>query len=857
MMARIVKLTVLILMIPLLGVSQEVRTFADLVAKLQEETDYNFSYPQSIINHKISLDDSLDITDPGMLSNTLRTAGIELTARKKVLIFKEMKMPQSPSHNQPVRITGYVRDASSGENLIGAHIIDLNNGQGVLTNTYGFYSLSTKNGSQKISYSFIGYESIEKELFSDNDTAINISLKTKPELLEEVAVIAKTPISEKHQMSGITLNREEIKAVPAFMGEVDILKTIQLLPGIQPGAEGTSGLYVRGGGPGQNLVLLDGVPVYNANHLFGFFSVFNADAIQNVNVIKGGFPARYGGRLSSVIDIQMKEGNMNEFHGEGAVGNVTSKITVEGPINKGKTSYMLSARRTFLDLFTVPIARLSDSERITSYYFGDINAKVNHIFSDKDRIFISAYAGKDQFKEETNSISAIGDITEDLFEKTDLGWGNITTALRWNHVYNPRLFSNLTATYSRYELNFSTEVDVKFHQDDIIDQVSRRNIYQSNTRDWALKIDFDYLPTNNHLIRFGASAIDHRFNPGSSQFQSHLETDTTFGSSSISTQEFFVYVEDEMEISDRLSLNAGLHLSASMAENTRYHSLQPRVSTNLQLNHKLSVKTSYARMAQYIHLLVNSGIGLTTDLWVPVTDRIKPQVSDQVALGIASEMGNTFELTVEGYYKWMSNLIEYKDGAGFLDIDDAWEDKVEPGEGYSYGVELLLKKPLGKATGWLGYTWSKNRRDFENLNFGREFFHRYDRRHDISLALNHRLKPHIDLGIVWVYGTGFPVTLPTSTYQKTSDHITGNTETTFIKDFPGRNSTRMKDYHRLDVSISFSKKKKWGERKWVFGLYNAYSRLNPTFVEFDEDKNQFTQLSLFPVIPSFSYQFKF
>ncbi len=659
-------------------------------------------------------------------------------------------------------------------------------------------------------------------------------------------------------MSSITLKSEEIKSAPAFMGEVDILKTIQLLPGIQSGSEGTSGIYVRGGGPDQNLILLDGVPVYNASHLFGFFSIFNADAIQNVNLIKGGFPARYGGRLSSVIDINMKEGNNNEFHGEGAIGNVATKLTIEGPIHKGKTSYMLSGRRTFMDLFMVPLAKLADSDQITSYYFGDINAKVNHMFSDKDRVFLSAYAGKDKFKESVDAISNFGNVIEDLNEDTDLNWGNITTAIRWNHVYSPRLFGNLTTTFSRYELNLSTKVDVKFDRNGTIENIFRRNTYTSNIRDWAAKIDFDYLPSNNHHIRFGASAIDHLFEPGASRFQSHLETDTTFGSSNINTQEFYTYIEDEIRVSNRFSLNAGIHLSGSMAENTFYPSFQPRISTNYQFSEFFSVKASYARMAQYIHLLVNSGVGLPTDLWVPVTDRIKPQIADQVALGVAMEVAGKFELTVEGYYKWMSGLVEYKDGAGFLDIDNAWEDKIETGEGYSYGIELLVQKRLGKTTGWLGYTWSKNKRDFENLNFGREFYYRYDRRHDISLTLNHKLKANIDLGFIWVYGTGFPVTLPTATYKRSNDHITGKVRgTDFIKDFHGRNATRTKDYHRLDISISFSKKKKWGERKWVFGLYNTYSRLNPTFVEFNVDKKQFTQLSLFPIIPAFSYQFKF
>ena len=819
------------------------------------QTGIEFSYVETLFlkGHTITLDKDVYALSE-FLDFVFKPLDVGWTRKNDLIILSK----EASGRKKKVTVSGFLIDKESGERLIGGHVIDLSKTQGVTTNSYGFYSLTFQGYPQKISYSYVGYQPEALELFNHNDTSINVMLSLQPEVLEEVLVNGAVPIYEKNQMSNFTLKKNEIKAAPAFMGEVDILKTIQFLPGIQSGFEGSSGIYVRGGGPDQNLILLDGVPVYNASHLFGFFSVFNADAIQSVDLIKGGFPARYGGRLSSVIDIHTKEGNMNEFHGEGAIGNVAAKITVEGPLNKGKTSYMLSGRRTFLDLFTVPLAKLANSNRIFSYHFEDFNGKVNHIFSDKDRVFLSAYIGRDKFRDDNNRISDLGNVTEDLSEKTDLSWGNITTAVRWNHVYSPKLFGNLTTTFSRYEFNLSTEVDIKNDTGGTIENIFRRNEYKSSIRDWAAKLDFDYLPSSNHHVRFGASVILHQFEPGTSRFQSHLATDTTFGSSPVSTKEFYTYVEDDIKVSDNFSLNAGIHVSGSQAENTFYTSFQPRISTNYQITDLFSVKASFSRMAQYIHLLVNSGVGLPTDLWVPVTANVKPQRSDQVALGIATEVAGHFELTVEGYYKWMSGLIAYKDGAGFLDVDDAWEDKIETGDGYSYGVEFFLQKRFGKTTGWLGYTWSKNIRDFDNLNFGKKFYYRYDRRHDISLTLNHKLKPQIDLGLVWVYGTGFPVTLPTSTYQRSGGHITGKiAETAFIKSFPGRNSTRTKDYHRLDLSVSFSKKKKWGERKWVAGLYNAYAHLNPTFVEYDEEKEEFVQLSLFPFIPSISYQFKF
>ncbi len=833
-------------------------TLSEALKQVSEQTNVAFSYLESLFpgDRKITLDKDV-YTLSEFLDLAFKPIGVVWTRRNNLIILSR----ENKGQKKKITISGYLTDQESGESLIGAHVVDTDRSNGITTNSYGFYSLTTDSYPQKISYSFIGYQLHEKVLYSDKDTTINVVLSPQSDLLDEVVISDQVPIVEKSQMSSLTLKSEEIKAVPMLMGEADILKTIQLLPGIQSGAEGTSGIYVRGGGPDQNLILLDGVPVYNASHLFGFFSVFNADAIHQVDVIKGGFPARYGGRLSSVIDIKMKEGNLNEFHGEGAIGNVATKFTIEGPIKKGKTSYMLSGRRTFMDLFIVPLAKLSNSERITSYHFEDFNGKINHIFSNRDRIFLSTYLGRDKFFEEIDQTFGFQGLRETTEEESDMSWGNVTTALRWNHVYNPKLFGNVTATYSRYEFNLSTSVDTKIVSSGETNNIFRKNDYTSNVRDWALKLDFDYLPSGNHHIRFGGAAVHHLFKPGASRFQSHLATDTTFGSSKMATQEFYVYAEDEIRVSDKFGLNAGIHVSGSSTENTFYSSVQPRFSANFQINDFLSIKTSYAKMAQYIHLLVNSGVGLNTDLWIPVTDRVKPQQSDQIAAGIAAEVARKFEITIEGYYKWMTDLIEYKDGAGFLDIDDAWEDKIEIGDGISYGLEFLLQKKLGKTTGWLGYTWSRNTRDFENLNFGKEFYYRYDRRHDVSLTLTHQLKPHIDLGLVWVYGTGFPVTLPTATYQRSVGHVTGNlNRTTLIKDFPGRNATRIKDYHRLDISVSFSKQKRWGQRKWVFGLYNTYARLNPTFVEFNpdfENKREFVQLSLFPIIPSLSYQFKF
>ena len=443
-------------------------------------------------------------------------------------------------------------------------------------------------------------------------------------------------------MSSISVPIDQIKSLPAFLGEVDVMKVLQLLPGVQSGSEGSSGLYVRGGGPDQNLILLDGVPVYNASHLFGFFSVFNSDAINNVQLIKGGFPARYGGRLSSVIDISMKEGNMKEFHGEGSIGLIASKLTLEGPIAKEKTSFIVSARRTYIDLIARPLIKAStDGDETVGYYFYDVNAKINHKFSDKDRLYLSAYLGDDKgysfYKDEYDRTK--------YEEEVALRWGNITSALRWNHVYNPKLFSNLTLTYSRYRFNtLAEEKEETINSNGDKSSYYFKWLYQSGINDLAAKIDFDFIPAPNHYIRFGANAIYHTFSPGALNVKEDVVIDTTLGASKTYALEYAAYVEDDFDITRWLKVNAGLHFSAFQVNDQWYTSLQPRLATRFLLTDELSLKASYVKMTQYIHLLTNSGIGLPTDLWVPATEKIKPQQAHQVALGLARNFKRKYEI---------------------------------------------------------------------------------------------------------------------------------------------------------------------------------------------------------------------
>lgn len=771
--------------------------------------------------------------------------------------------------SQKVTISGTLEDRNTGEKLISANVYESSTLKGGASNVYGFYSLTLPAGKVKIVYSYVGYQTEQIEIDLSRDTVINLTLEPVIDI-DEVVISAERSRSavRSTQMSMTELSANTIKSLPVLLGEVDVLKALQLLPGVKGGNEGTSGIYVRGGGPDQNLILLDGVPVYNANHLFGFFSVFNPDAIQTVKLITGGFPARYGGRLSSVLDIRMKDGNNKKFSVDGSIGLISSKLTVEGPIIKERTSFIVSARRTYIDLLARPLIRLQAGGDIDNfkagYYFYDLNAKVNHKFSDRSRLFLSVYSGDD--KAYLGSVQKGRDYRWE--DETGLGWGNFTTALRWNYVITPKLFSNTTLTYSQY--NFLTSLLDQEERDGVIEHKYQFS-YNSGIVDWAGKIDFDYTPGPDHNMRFGYNQIYHTFKPGVTVFlmdfggngQEGAAIDTTFGNTNIYAHEGSIYLEDDWTITPRLKANLGIHLSGFKVRDSLYKSIEPRISARYMVNEKVSVKGAYTRMTQYIHLLTNSTIGLPTDLWVPATDRIPPQKAQQFALGVVYEPSDEWELSLEGYYKMMDNLIEYKEGASFFSVQDDWEDKLEVGEGLAYGLEFLARKQYGKTSGWIGYTLSWSNRRFDSISFGEWFPYRYDRRHDISIVFNYRFNDHIDMGITWVYGTGNAVTLPLEKYASIGSWWGDMRWFDGLEYFEKRNSYRVPAYHRLDIGVNFRKEKKWGERTWSLGLYNAYNRKNPFFLDFDKIMNEdgttesvLKLYSLFPLIPSISYSFK-
>ncbi|MCH1583359.1 MAG: TonB-dependent receptor [Flavobacteriales bacterium] len=766
-------------------------------------------------------------------------------------------------------ISGFIEDASSGEQLLGATVWHAASATGTTANLYGHYSISLPAGKQEVLFSYLGYTPQKLQLELSGDLKLDIALVSGLQLGEAVVEGGISErIEERVQMSRIDVPVDQIKRLPAVAGEVDLLKTLQLLPGVQSGSEGSSGIYVRGGSPDQNLIMLDGVPLYSVSHLFGFFSVFNADAVRNVSIMKGGYPARYGGRLSSIIEVTMKEGHKKEIHGAGSISMLASKLTLEGPIAKDKASFMISGRRTYLDVLLNPIIQstaVEGTEVDPAYFFHDLNAKVNWRLGDKDRLYLSTFQGLDDFGLRTKSTFNTSS------EEFDLGldWRNSVLALRWNHEWGANLFSNLTVMKSRYD--FNTGFDFRGTEQEGDSIVSNRfaSLYNSGIRDLGGRIDFDFTPNNRHFVRFGGNLTRHRFQPGATQaildFGQEFSLDTTIGSPDLFSTEAFVYLEDEIDLNEDLTVNIGAHTSTLFVEGVNYISLQPRLALNKRLPGGMALKASYAEMTQFVNLLTNEGLTLPTDLWLPSTARIRPQQSWQAALGAAKSLGE-IEVSIEGYYKEMDGLLGYKEGASFgsaafgFEGGTSWEDQVTQGEGRSYGAELLLQKKQGRTSGWIGYTLSWTDRQFDDVNSGQRFPFTYDRRHDVSVVLVHELSDKWTLSGTWVYGTGRALTLNEVTYGSVIPNYQGGLSPIDLNIPSNRNAYRMSPYHRLDLSATRTKIKEHGERSLVLSVYNAYNNLNP-FLALPGTLNDGTPIireyGLFPFIPSVAWQFSF
>ena len=781
-------------------------------------------------------------------------------------------------------ISGYVMDAASRETLIGATVYDRNTGQGCATNNYGYYSLTLPEGTVDLQFSFVGYDAVNRAFNLVADTVITVKMSSNIQL-QEVTVEANraTVAANNPQMSVIELPVKQIKAIPTLMGEADVLKAIQLLPGVQNGQEGSAGLYVRGGGPDENLLLMDGVPLYNVNHMFGFFSVFNPDALKNVTLYKGGFPARYGGRISSVVDVRMKDGDMLGYHGNFSLGLISSKINVEGPIVKDKLSFNLSFRRTYSDALTNLyglIGKMADEsidKFSLGYYFYDLNAKMNWKISDKDRLYLSWYSGDDKIYANVKWDYTYEDMYAD-HEKLGLNWrwGNKVAALRWNHIMSPQLFMDASVSYTQYRHDLGMDQNYTYEEFKPNTYTSTDAIamnYQSGIQDLTARTDFHFAPNPRHDIRFGGGYTYHFFRPEVQAMKvistvDNIDTDTVSGSDNVNAHEAMLYVEDNFTISPAVKMNVGLHYSAFAVQGNFYHSLQPRFGMSAMVAPRFSLKAGYAYMTQYVHLLSNSNLTMPTDLWVPVTARIAPERGHQFSLGGFYEMPDLFDISLEGYYKLMDNVLEYKDGTTFFGSSQGWEDKVNMGKGWAYGVELLVQRSFGKTTGWIGYTWSRSMRQFDRegqmINSGKPFPAKYDRRHDLSITVQHKFSDRFDLSASWVFSSGNCGTLAIQSYFGVPLYLFDQFGSFWFTPNIGvieRNNYRLPAYHRLDLGMNFRKQKKHGERVWNISIYNVYNRQNPFIVMRGLDETtgrvQLQQFSIFPIIPSISYGFKF
>ncbi|WP_243751813.1 TonB-dependent receptor [Niastella caeni] len=761
-------------------------------------------------------------------------------------------------------MSGYVKDSLSGETLIGATVSVNGHGKGIVSNQFGFYSITLPRGVYAIVVSFAGYQVHQVEISLDKNIEQNFYLSAKT-VLQEVIVSAATRRRDENvtnaQMGQIDLSITQVKSVPVLLGETDLLKTLQLLPGVRNAGEGNTGLYVRGGGPDQNLILLDDAIVYNTGHLFGFFSIFNSDAIKNISLVKGGMSAQYGGRLSSVLDVAMKEGNLNKFEVEGGIGAIASRLSIQGPLKKNRSSFIISGRRTYIDVITKPFISPKSDFYGSGYYFYDFNAKVNYIFSEKDRLYLSGYFGRDVFTYR-NSRRAF---------KADIPWGNSTATLRWNHVFNQKLFANTTLVYNDYGFSFGAT------QNDFTIKLS------SGIHDWSAKTDFDFYASPQHKLRFGAAFNYHTFTPN---ILSGNQGETRFSPDNESKKyagETGVYLQDDWEIGHRIKVNAGIRYSRfvqlgpykifasdfngnktdsiSYGRNKpvkSYDGFEPRFTLRYAINDQTSIKAAVTRNIQYIHLVSNAGSTLPTDLWVPSTYRVKPQLSWQYAAGLFKNFGNNMlETSLELYYKRMDNQIEYREGYT-PSLKDPEEDFVF-GKGWSYGTELFINKTKGKLTGWIGYTLSWTWRQFDTLNEGIKYPSKYDRRHDLSVVGTYQLNKKWKLSAVFVYGSGNAVSLPERFY------VVGGVLT---QEYSKINQYRLAPYHRMDLSATLTPRtkpnQKW-QQSWVFSIYNAYSRLNPYFIYFSQEGSPYNgtlsietqQVSLFPIIPAVTWNFKF
>ncbi|MCB9273282.1 MAG: TonB-dependent receptor [Lewinellaceae bacterium] len=785
-------------------------------------------------------------------------------------------------------ISGFLEDARTGERLAGANVVELNTGRGTASNEYGFYSLTLPAGRVVLSYSYLGYEPRVKEYVLNE--SIRASYALRPSLtLEPVEVVAPrvggvtgTPAPG----TGQEIDVYELEHLPTLGGESDIIRLSHLLPGVQTGTDGVGGLHIRGGDNGQNLIMIDGVPVYNISHAAGLFSVFNSQAIRSARLIKGGFPARYGGRLSSVLDIRTREGNSKEFSVRADVGMLSGRFLAEGPIVRGKSSFFVSGRRSLADWYLQPLTRGLKEEKgedgFIGYRFYDLNAKLNYELSGNDHLYLSYYSGSDRYTNQgqASDTLSVGETTQpepsvyrfDRKYDDAVRWGNTVASLRWNHLFNDKLFANLALTYSSLDVDiryFSADSLVQLNTGQTVNRLFDLGHYSSDIRDIGGRLDFDFMAIPGHYIRFGANLAHHDYLPGllagTGEKSGNGEIDSlppiTESNPRATAMEYSVYVEDEFRLGSRLSFNAGLHAAVFATPGKAYPSLQPRLLATWQLSKRLSLEGYYSLMQQPVHLLSNSAIGLPTELWVPSTDKVGPQEGWQSGLSADWAFRQGWSLETDGYYKSMDNLLAYSEGALFL---NDWEDNVTAGNGTAYGMEMLLRKSGGKLRGWAGYSLAWADRQYAQVNNGQPYPYKFGRRHEFKMALMYRIHDWVNLSANWVYSTGFAFSPPLGQYEV----VIPGVGTVQAVDFGNKNAYRMPPYHRLDVGANFYFETDSRLRHTInVGVYNLYNRRNPLYYDLrskyvEENgkakaQKEFVQVWLIPMLPSLNYSIQF
>lgn len=749
---------------------------------------------------------------------------------------------------QNFSISGYVYDDTGGESLIGVTIQDSLTGKGTVSNEYGFYTLVLPEGTHWLRFSYIGFQAQQKQINLRQNQTLNLRLRENGRLIEQV-VISATSEREKErvhnaEMGKLSVPIEILRKTPVLFGESDLIKAVQLLPGVKRGGEGSVGMYVRGGGNDENLILLDKAPVYNIGHALGFLSVFNTNSIKSVDIYKGAFPAQYGGRLSSILDVRMREGNDQRLGVQGSIGNIASNLTVEAPIVKNRGSFILSGRRSYIDQLVKWFTPFQ-----FPYYFYDFNAKVNYKLNERDRVYVSSYFGRDVIRAAANE-SDSDSLNFDANINSNLG--NFTITSRWNHIYpSGKLFHNLTVLRSQFDYNLEGEA------------FSNNILIRSSIQDLGAKMDYDYRPDTRTTYKFGLNLTNHTFRPNLISVQGAISDFLkNKPADKIINQEMSVYGSIDKDLGAQWKINGGLRLSGSAVQETFYGNVEPRLAVRYLLSERHSLKLGYARMAQYLHLVSSSSVALPTDLWYPVTKRVPPGQSDQISAGYFTYINvsekHKVELSTEVYYKKLHRLIEYREGARLL-LNDNYENELVRGNGEAYGWEILAQKNTGRLTGWVGYTLSWSKRQFSDLNQGNAYYARYDRRHDVSVVLNYDIRPRFGVSLAWVYSSGSPFTPVTAKYLQPYPNYSG---IDLLPVYSSKNEYRLHGARRLDIDFVFRGKKRprW-QGEWHLGAYNAGNRTQPNRVVLTVDEStgreKYQEKGLFGFMMSLSYNFKF